>query len=310
MPWEIYVEKYLLFLIAACAVELYIFTEEQKMPPDNKTTCKLSDIDKAQQAVGTNRQWLSGKTASLLLIAGAYGLGGGGMATWLVFLFWGPWIRPTPHFGAAGGLLVDTLLCLLFFIQHSIMVRRRFRLWLIRTVRAELHGALYASVSGACLLVLILFWQPAGPPLWLPPSSIRWAMAGIFLLAVAGAWWGASALGEFDALGIKPALGVFRRRQTNTPMVLTIRGPYRWVRHPLYLFSLIIIWSGPVYTVDRLLHNFLWSTWIVIGAHFEERDLVTCFGHAYRSYRQSVPMLLPKSIRPRVHDRYRPPQNG
>ncbi len=280
------------------------------MTRNDNRTCKWSAIDSAQKAAGTDRQWLSGKTASLLLVAGAYGLGGGGMAAWLGFIFWGPWIRLTPHIGIAGGLLVDALLCLLFFSQHSIMVRRRFRLWLTRTVRTELHGALYASASGACLLLLVSFWQPAGPSLGTPPVWIRWTMAGVFFLAAAGAWWGARALGEFDALGVKPALGIFDRHRSEAPMVLTVRGPYRWVRHPLYFLSLVIIWSGPVYTFDRMLHNLLWSVWIVIGAHNEERDLVACFGDAYRSYRQSVPMLLPKSIRPMVPDDYRPPRNG
>ena len=49
-------------------------------------------------------------------------------------------------------------------------------------------------------------------------------------------------------------------------MPFIVRGPYRWVRHPLYAFSLVMIWSGPVFTVDRLLHNALFSIWIVIGA--------------------------------------------
>ena len=280
------------------------------MTRNDDTTCKLSAIDKAQKAVGTDRQWITGKAASLLLVAGAYGLGGGGMAAWLVFIFWGPWIRLTPHMGTAPGLLTDALLCLLFFIQHSIMVRRRFRLWLTRSVRAEFHGALYANASGICLLVLVFFWQPIASPLWSPSDWVRWAMAGIFLLAAGGAWWGTRALDEFDALGIKPALGVFNRNATIAPMVLAIRGPYRWVRHPLYFLSLIIIWSGPVYTVDRLLHNLMWSIWIIIGAHYEERDLVACFGDAYQSYRKSVPMLLPKSFQPQVPDGYRPPKSN
>jgi protein-S-isoprenylcysteine O-methyltransferase Ste14 len=74
--------------------------------------------------------------------------------------------------------------------------------------------------------------------------------------------------------------------------------------------SLIIIWSGPVYTLDRLLHNLLWSIWIVIGARYEERDLVACFGDAYRSYRELVPMLLPNSLRPRVPANDRPQRHN
>lgn len=280
------------------------------MTHDDDTRCKLSDVHKAQQQVGPDGQWLAGKTASRLLIAAAYGLGGGGMAAWLFFIVWGPWGRLTPNAGVAASLLADALLCLVFFIQHSTMVRRGFRLWLIRTVRAEFHGALYASLSGTCLLMLVLFWQPAGSILWAPSPGIRWAMAGVLLLVAAGAWWSTHALGEFDALGIKPARGAFGRPGPEPPVELIIRGPYRWVRHPLYFLSLVTIWSGPVFTMDRLLHNMLWSTWIVIGARYEERDLVACFGDAYRSYRQSVPMLIPTSLRPLVQASRHPVQPG
>lgn len=68
---------------------------------------------------------------------------------------------------------------------------------------------------------------------------------------------------------------------------------HRYVRHPLYLFVLILIWSAPQMTADRLLFNILWTAWIVIGARLEERDLVGEFGDAYRDYQRRVPMLLP-----------------
>jgi protein-S-isoprenylcysteine O-methyltransferase Ste14 len=204
--------------------------------------------------------------------------------------------------GMAGGLLLDTLLCLLFFVQHSIMVRRRFRLWLTRTVRADFHGALYAAASGSCLMILVGLWQPIGPAWWNPEGALRWALMALFLAAGAGAWWGSRSLGEFDALGVKPAMQAFDGEKPMAATPFAVRGPYRWVRHPLYLFSLVIIWSGPVFTADRLLHNGLWTVWIVIGATMEERDLVGCFGDAYRTYQKTVPMLLPRSLRPLVND--------
>jgi protein-S-isoprenylcysteine O-methyltransferase Ste14 len=154
--------------------------------------------------------------------------------------------------GMAGGLLLDTLLCLLFFIQHSIMVRRRFRLWLTRTVRADFHGALYAAASGSCLLVVVGLWQPAGSPWWAPGGAVRWAMMAVFLAAGAGAWWGSRSLGEFDALGVKPAMQAFDGEKPMAATPFAVRGPYRWVRHPLYLFSLVIIWSGPVFTAGPI----------------------------------------------------------
>jgi methanethiol S-methyltransferase len=272
------------------------------MTRQDPDSCKLTAVDEAQSVHGAGGQLISRKPGALILVGTAYLLGGGGMLAWLVFLLTGPPAALEFRLGIAGGLLLNSLLCLLFFTQHSIMVRRGFRLWLTRTVRADFHGALYASVSGSCLLILVGLWQPVGTPLWIPSGSLRWAFVAVFLMAGAGAWWGSRSLGEFDALGVKPALSVFGSRPSTAASSFTVRGPYRWIRHPLYFFSLAIIWSGPVFTADRLLHNVLWTIWIVIGAALEERDLVDCFGEAYRSYQQSVPMLLPNSLMPRLPD--------
>lgn len=56
---------------------------------------------------------------------------------------------------------------------------------------------------------------------------------------------------------------------------------------------LVLIWSTPNLTADRLLFNLLWSIWIVFGARLEEKDLVAEFGESYRYYQETVPMLLP-----------------
>ena len=45
--------------------------------------------------------------------------------------------------------------------------------------------------------------------------------------------------------------------------------------------------------MDRLLFNFLWTVWIVIGSYLEEIDLIAEFGDAYRDYQKRVPMLVP-----------------
>jgi protein-S-isoprenylcysteine O-methyltransferase Ste14 len=272
------------------------------MAANDHDACKFSAVKAAESSHGSGGQLITGKAGAIVLVTSAYVLGGGGMLAWLAFMLLGPRYRLDVGLPAAGLLVVDTLLCLLFFTQHSLMVRRRFRLWLARTVRADFHGALYASASGSCLLLLTIFWQPAGTAFWSPTSAIRWLMAGIVLAALAVGWWGSRALGDFDALGVKPALRALNGRKKKGSVPLIVRGPYRWVRHPLYLVSLIIIWAGPVFTVDRLLHNLLWTIWIVIGATWEERDLVACFGDAYRDYQHTVPMIGPRSLRPLVPD--------
>ena len=57
---------------------------------------------------------------------------------------------------------------------------------------------------------------------------------------------------------------------------------------------LLLFWSFPDLTSDRLLFNLLWTGWVVIVTYLEERDLVATFGKAYVEYQAKVPMLIPR----------------
>lgn len=160
-----------------------------------------------------------------------------------------------------------------------------------------IYRAVYSIASGVALLALVALWQESTNILASPEGVARWLMRGLYFLAILGFAWVKLALGSFDALGVQPI--VDRLRNGVTPSLpLTIRGPYRWVRHPMYTFSLLMFWSYPDLTADRLLFNITWSAWIFIGSVLEERDMVVVFGDAYRSYQRRVPMLIPYRWRP------------
>jgi protein-S-isoprenylcysteine O-methyltransferase Ste14 len=74
---------------------------------------------------------------------------------------------------------------------------------------------------------------------------------------------------------------------------LVISGLYRFVRHPLYTFSLGILWLSPSMTVNSLIVYVALTIYILIGIVFEERKLLREFGQAYAAYRSITPMLLP-----------------
>jgi protein-S-isoprenylcysteine O-methyltransferase Ste14 len=219
------------------------------------------------------------------------------MLFWMVFLFHGSLNLVNLGLGEIAGLGLNAFLSLAFFIQHSIMLRRSFRRWLAKFIRAEYHGALFTIASGVILLILVVFWQKSAHVLATPHGIVRWLMRVVFILAILGFYWGFRALGSFDAFGLDPILNNLRGKAP-PPMPFIVRGPYRWVRHPLYFFSLLLIWSGPDLSLDRLLYNVLWSTWIIVGSVLEERDLVAAFGESYRDYQSKVPMLIPWRIRP------------
>ena len=189
----------------------------------------------------------------------------------------------------------DAALCLVFFLQHSGMIRRPFRAWLTRFAPAHTHGALYTVASGAVLVLLSLGWQPSRIDLFSLDGVARELLRGLGLCSLIGFVWAFAVLRDFDAFGTGVFLSHLRRDERRSSP-LTIRGPYRWVRHPLYFFGLVLIWACPALSLDRLLFNILFTVWIAAGAKLEERDLAAQFGEAYRAYQRAVPMLLPRRL--------------
>lgn len=224
-------------------------------------------------------------------------LGGASLLAFAVFLFRGAFPLVNLGFREPGVLALDALLSVAFFVQHSVMVRKPFRMRLARRIPGHYLDAVYAIASGVALLTLVALWQPSAHTLATADGPLRWVLRGVFVLAAAGAVWSLRALGSLDTFGVDAIRNRLRGTRPR-PGALMIRGPYRWVRHPLYLVSLLMIWSGPDLSRDRLLFNVLWTIWIVVGTVLEERDLVAGFGESYRRYQRAVPMLIPWRVQP------------
>ena len=192
-------------------------------------------------------------------------------------------------------LLIDASLSIIFFLQHSIMVRRGFKQWLGKFMPDIYHNAFYGLTSVIALLLVLVFWQKSPTIVAHADGIIFWLLRALFCLCLAGFFWGVKSLGSFDALGVKPLMRYISNRQGKSQQIMA-KGPYRWVRHPLYLFMIFLIWSCPVLSLDRLIFNIMWTFWIVIGTYLEDRDLHREFGSQYIEYSSRVPMLFPCRI--------------
>lgn len=215
------------------------------------------------------------------------------------FLMEGPLALVTLGLEDGEALLLDGALSLLFFLQHSLMIRRSFRFALARVLAEPLHGVTYSLASSIALLGVTLLWQETAFSFGSARGPWRVLLRALFILCIPGFLWGLRALRGLDLFGHDPLLGD-RQEDVGSPPRLVIRGPYRWVRHPMYTLVLVMIWTQPDLTGDRLLFNLLWSGWLLLGTVLEERDLMRVFGDDYRRYRRRVPMLLPWKGRARA----------
>ncbi|MCH8486142.1 MAG: isoprenylcysteine carboxylmethyltransferase family protein [Candidatus Cyclonatronum sp.] len=189
---------------------------------------------------------------------------------------------------------------LAFAVLHSLLASR--------AVKSRVIGALpfmrwyYRLLYNMLALVtfgLVWFLAPVEHQLLYhiePPG--QWLMHLIQLGALAGLWLSLRHAGSSAFLGLVQ-LRDARRSETNYDLdepasaQIAISGPFRYMRHPLYVFSIILLIAHPIMTLKWALFTLCCILYFVIGSRFEERRLLARFGDSYAEYRKQVPAFIP-----------------
>jgi protein-S-isoprenylcysteine O-methyltransferase Ste14 len=144
----------------------------------------------------------------------------------------------------------------------------------------------------AAWLALPFLAGSRAPSAWLRliPSLLHPLGLGLgILMTVAGY---AGTLWCYAAMGDTWRMGIDRNEKT----ILVSRGPYRFVRHPIYLYQVVML-AGVALQLPTLL------SLVVLVVHFlcvllkasdEESYLLTVHGQEYRDYRSMTGRLFPK----------------
>ena len=157
--------------------------------------------------------------------------------------------------------------------------RRQEGMFILLTLRP------IAAVRMAALVAWVIdpkwvAWSAVDLPVWL-----RWIGVGF------GAATGVLLIWTFRSLGKNLTDTVVTRREH----ALITTGPYRWVRHPLYLATLLAVITDSLMAANWFL---AWTgvvvfALLVIRTRREEEELVKRFGDDYRRYMDSTPMFFP-----------------
>lgn len=247
--------------------------------------------EKSQLSVHSSRA--SNSVLKSYVVMALSGLMGGlSLILFGVFLFAGLPAQIDLGLDESGILFINSLLCLLFFLQHSLMLRRGVRTWMSGLISPRYLSAFYSIFSGFFLFLLMLFWQKSTSVHLECDGALYWLMRMVFVLSMIVSFLTFRALKSFDPLGIQD-ISAHLKGKTSAGSMFIVKGTYQWIRHPVYFFSLLMIWTPVSLTTDRLLFNGLWTVWIIIGTILEERDLIAAFGDEYRHYQRKVPMLIP-----------------
>ncbi|MBE2200290.1 MAG: DUF1295 domain-containing protein [Anaerolinea sp.] len=197
-------------------------------------------------------------------------------------------------------MLIFILSFTLWAILHSLAADARVKGWIRHRLGERAHEGLYRLGYNLFAVVTILpvlwaLWtQMPDVLLWRLPSPFDWLALFVQLVGVMGLLAALLQTDVWEFVGLRQAVHYFAgKERLLPPPKLVTSGLYAFVRHPLYFFSLLILWPTPVMTLPTLLLNVMATMYLWAGSRVEERRLTAVFGDAYTAYKQRVPGLLP-----------------
>jgi protein-S-isoprenylcysteine O-methyltransferase Ste14 len=199
-----------------------------------------------------------------------------------------------PFVPASAALANNFALVASFAVVHSVLARERAKRAVARLVSPELERSLYSLVAGLQIAALLWLWRALPAPIWqLEAPAARAALWAFYcagwLVVVASLL----AVDSFRLFGLAQARDAACGRSSPEPPIV-LRGPYRWVRHPLYSGTILALFAAPTMSQGRLLLAAAFTLYMLVGMRFEERDLARRFGASWLEYRRAVPALLPR----------------
>lgn len=190
-------------------------------------------------------------------------------------------------------ILINLALIALFGLQHSIMARQSFKQRITRVMPQSMERSTFVLVSALLLALILWQWRPINITIW----EAKTQAGQIAMYTLYGLGWSLMLLStflinHFELFGLKQVFKQFRERTIANPRFQT-PWFYKLARHPMMTGFFIGFWATPHMTLGHLLLAAGFTAYILIGVHYEEKDLIKTFGEKYINYKKEVPKFIP-----------------
>lgn len=184
--------------------------------------------------------------------------------------------------GAVRPAVIDIALFTAFALHHSILARSGAKAVVTRIIPPVLERSVYVWVASLMFMAVCALWQPVPGVLWQTTGALAWALRAVTAFGVVFTLRSALMLDVFELAGTRAFMAPHPMGE------LKSHGPYGFVRHPIYLAWLFLVWAPPTMTGTRLVFAAISTAYLVIAIPIEERSLRATIGPAYAAYAAQV----------------------
>ncbi|MEG8947942.1 methyltransferase family protein [Rosettibacter firmus] len=203
-------------------------------------------------------------------------------------------------------MIVDTFLIVLLFslfaFTHSFLASNKIKERLIKNIGEKIaFYRLFYNLTSIILFLAFLFLAPKPDviiyDLHYPFDIITFVLQIISFIGLLWSLKGTD-LKEFSGIAqlMRYIKGEYKLDDGDAIYNFRVEGAYKFVRHPVYLFSILFLGFRPIMDLFYFVTFICVVIYFYIGSLFEEKKLVQKFGMMYSEYQKRVPRLIPYKI--------------
>lgn len=180
-------------------------------------------------------------------------------------------------------IVFDVVLFTGFALHHSVFARDGCRRWM-RAVAGSLERSVYVWIASVLFAVVCAAWHPVAGLAWQADGPS--AEGGLMAAQAFGVWLSVRSAVIIDLLELA---GIRQLRPAAAaPAEFVARGPYGWVRHPIYAGWFLMVFATPAMTMTRLVFAVTSTVYLLAAIPLEERSLRRTSSGGYDRYMRAV----------------------
>jgi protein-S-isoprenylcysteine O-methyltransferase Ste14 len=204
----------------------------------------------------------------------------------------------------AGDVLLIIVAFALFGILHSYLASDKFKEKLVKEAGSLI--AFYRIVYNliAFFSFYLMYELPPHPGNIIYDLPTPWDLIILIpqFVSLGCVIWTFRYFSTLEFLGISQIIrwfrGEYKPEDSDERLTLRIEGPYKFSRHPVYLFTILFLLFRPVMDIFYLTLFICVVVYFYVGSIFEEKKLLKAFGEKYKEYTKSVPRIFPLKLPP------------